>query len=120
MKLSSYIFSVVSGGNDNKSFLTLLEDIDTRNLLMDQLSELFEFIKQRMTELSSTADTSNTTTTATNSSVGSLLLQVDLPSSVQAYSSDDVMAMLSNVRLVIDKMTSKRTQQLLLMLGSQR
>lgn len=69
--------------------------------------ELLEFVKQRVSELSSDAG-------------GLLQVDTQLPLSLQAHSSKDVQEMIGNVMLVLDKLTNKRIQQLLLMLGSQR
>lgn len=67
--------------------------------------ELLEFTKQRVNECQ-------------YESGG--VLQVDLPSSVQGYSSEDVQDMVDKINTVIGKLTNKKTKQLLLMLGSQR
>ena len=89
---------------------TILEDFNTRNMLLDDLMELSEFTKQRIIDM-------NPNETGGG---GGLVLQVDLPSSVQGYSSQDMQDILCNVSAVIDKLTNKKSQQLLLMLGSQR
>ena len=89
------------------TYPTLLEDFTTRNLVLDDIMELLEFVKQRVSELSSDAG-------------GLLQVDTQLPSSLQAHSSKDVQEMIGNVMLVLDKLTNKRIQQLLLMLGSQR
>ena len=68
--------------------------------------ELLEFTKQRVNE-------------CTSSDTGGIL-QVDLPALVQAYSSEDIQDMVDKINVVINKLTNKKTQQLLLMLGSQR
>ena len=86
---------------------TILEDFNTRNMLLDDLMELFEFTKQRISE-------------TVGRGGGGWVLQVDLPSSVQGYSSQDIEEMSCNVSSVIDALTNKKSQQLLLMLGSQR
>ena len=76
-------------------------------MLLDDLMELFEFTKQRISE-------------TVGRGGGGWVLQVDLPSSVQGYSSQDIEEMSCNVSSVIDALTNKKSQQLLLMLGSQR
>lgn len=84
---------------------TVLEDFLTRNVLLDDIMELSEFTKQMINELSAEAGS---------------ILQIDLPTAVQAYSSQDIQEMFDNVTIVIEKLTNKKCQQLLLMLGSQR
>ena len=92
---------------------TILEDFNTRNMLLDDLMELFEFTKQRINETIGRGE-------GGGGGGGGLVLQVDLPSSVQGYSSKDIEEMSCNVSSVIDTLTNKKSQQLLLMLGSQR
>lgn len=101
---------VLLAGAALSQYPTILEDFNTRNMLLDDLMELSEFTKQRIIDM-------NPNETGGG---GGLVLQVDLPSSVQGYSSQDMQDMLCNVSAVIDKLTNKKSQQLLLMLGSQR
>lgn len=101
---------VLLAGAALTQYPTILEDFNTRNMLLDDLMELSEFTKQRIIDM-------NPNETGGG---GGLVLQVDLPSSVQGYSSQDMQDMLCNVSAVIDKLTNKKSQQLLLMLGSQR
>ena len=78
-------------------------------MLMDDLIELEEFLKQRIVELSSDTMTS-----------GYLLVDTSLPDTIQVQSCDDVTVMVENVTKVMQILTTKRMQHLLLILGSQR
>ncbi|XP_019849688.1 PREDICTED: CDK5 regulatory subunit-associated protein 3-like [Amphimedon queenslandica] len=105
--------TIEDGGNSLgtvSQYPTVLEDFNTRNMLLDDLMELFEFTKQRINE---------TVGRGEGGGGGGFVLQVDLPSSVQGYSSKDIEEMSCNVSSVIDSLTNKKSQQLLLMLGSQ-
>ena len=86
---------------------TILEDFQCRNALMNDIMEVYEFLRQRNVEL-------------TSAESGILQVSTQLPETLQVHSSEDLVSMISAVSLVIEKMTNKRTQQLLLMLDSQR
>ena len=77
---------------------------------MNDVMEVYEFLNQRDIEL--TSDESG--------GGASLMVTTQLPAVLQVNSSDDLVAMVTNVKAVIDKMTDKRLQHLLLIVDSQR
>lgn len=102
------LFSVLELPNKSK-YPTILEDFEYRNKLLNDVMELQEFLKQRNLESMSEED-----------DPGLLMISGSLPEALQAYSSADVSAMIVSTQLVIDKMTEKKLQHVLLLLDSPR
>ena len=93
----------------NKSqYPTILEDFDYRNRLMNDIMEVYEFLKQRDIELTA------------EESTGMLMISTQLPEILQVNSSEDLVTMMTSMRSVIEKMTDKKMQHLLLIVDSQR
>lgn len=104
------VLSYSAVGLSNKSkFSTVLEDFDCRNKLLNDVMELQEFLKQR-----------NLETASEGGDPGLLMISGSLPEALQAYSSEEVSVMIANTQLVVDKMTEKKLQHILLILDSPR
>ena len=89
------------------SFPTILEDFESRNEILNDIMELLEFLKQREVELTSEGS-------------GVLQVSTHLAETLQVHSGDDLVKMIDGVKKVMEKLTDKRTQHLLLILDSER
>ncbi|XP_039595503.1 CDK5 regulatory subunit-associated protein 3 [Polypterus senegalus] len=88
--------------------LTLLEYSQTRNQFIDELMELETFLSQRLTEMSEEGDVVS-------------MSQFQLaPSVIQSQTRDKVLAMLVQVRSMIERLTTKKMQHLFMILASPR
>ncbi|XP_018421088.1 PREDICTED: CDK5 regulatory subunit-associated protein 3 [Nanorana parkeri] len=109
------IISVVEAGHDvppgvarGTDALTILESTETRNLFVDELMELEVFLSQWLQDLDSDADIVTVTQFQT------------APVILQGQPREKVMAMLSNVRDLIGRLTDVKMRHLFLILASPR